>query len=436
MNKSRVYFYFILSFFVSLSVKSVYCINNIGCRIRITNDTNEKFVPVLLKNSSVGFNLVITENSIINLEKGDYLTFYCPKKNYLRITNTSLEHGRCLTGNILNIKGNTFNFSNILCKNQVEGELQRTEDTCGHKNGRLFNIGYQVTPEDFVTLIKICYDEYLALPLYAVHTIFGKEIEYATKFANRTKFSTEGIPRDVAAEVIYRGGRRDQKVKISNLLGGTKFGECYINNQSSYLARGHLAPDQDFLFASGQLSTYFYINTLTLAPSEFYNFWVARNMLEAKDAVNRQSINGGNWVRLEAAIRRNAANYQHNFTIITGTHEVMELPNANTELTKIFLAPKNRLPVPKFIWKIVVDVETKNGIAFVNINNPFLTKMSENDILCKNICKDYDWDYQYFNTSIYKGLIYCCDINELRYVVNTIPYITVRGVLKRKKNKI
>uniref|UniRef100_A0A6P7FKA2 Uncharacterized protein LOC114328842 isoform X1 n=1 Tax=Diabrotica virgifera virgifera TaxID=50390 RepID=A0A6P7FKA2_DIAVI len=415
MHKSIVYFYLVLklSFFVSLYVKSVHCITSIGCRISIANDTNEKFVPVLLKTGPAGFDLAVSQNSTINLKRGEHIAFYCPKKNYLKLTNASLEHGRCLTGNSLNIKGNRFDFPNILCKNQVVGELQKTEDTCGNKNGRLFNIGYQITPEDFVTLIKVCYDEYLALPLYAVHTIFGKEIEHATKFANRTQFSTEGIPRDVAAEVTYRGGRRDQKAKISNLLGGTEFGECYINNQSSYLARGHLAPDQDFLFASGQLSTYFYINT---CPQ-----W--------------QSINGGNWVRLEAAIRRNAANYQHNFTIITGTHEIMELPNVNSELTRIFLAPKNRYPVPRFVWKIVVDDETKNGIAFVNINNPFLTKMSENDMLCKNICKDYDWDYQYFNTSIYKGLIYCCDINELRYVVNTIPYIAVRGVLKRKKYK-
>lgn len=49
----------------------------------------------------------------------------------------------------------------------------------------------------------------------------------------------------------------------------------------SYLSRSHLAPDGDFLLGAWQHLTYFYVNT---APQ-----W--------------QSINGGNWLRLETLIR-------------------------------------------------------------------------------------------------------------------------------------
>lgn len=54
----------------------------------------------------------------------------------------------------------------------------------------------------------------------------------------------------------------------------------------SYLSRGHLSPDGDFLLGAWQDLTYFYVNT---APQ-----W--------------QSINGGNWMQVETMVRRFAIN--------------------------------------------------------------------------------------------------------------------------------
>lgn len=62
-----------------------------------------------------------------------------------------------------------------------------------------------------------------------------------------------------------------------------RIGEIQANRAltHSYLSRGHLSPDADFLLGTWQDLSYFYINT---APQ-----W--------------QTINGGNWLRLENLIR-------------------------------------------------------------------------------------------------------------------------------------
>lgn len=62
-----------------------------------------------------------------------------------------------------------------------------------------------------------------------------------------------------------------------------RIGETQANRALalSYLSRGHLSPDADFLLGTWQDLSYFYINT---APQ-----W--------------QTINAGNWLRLENLIR-------------------------------------------------------------------------------------------------------------------------------------
>lgn len=68
---------------------------------------------------------------------------------------------------------------------------------------------------------------------------------------------------------------------LFNQLLGKGQGEKFIKG-TYYLARGHLAPDGDFLYGSWQWSTYFYVNT---APQ-----W--------------QIINAGHWLALERYLRK------------------------------------------------------------------------------------------------------------------------------------
>ena len=66
-----------------------------------------------------------------------------------------------------------------------------------------------------------------------------------------------------------------QKITIANVVG-SNLADKYVTN-TQYLARGHLAAKTDFIYATGQRASFYFIN---VAPQ-----W--------------QLFNGGNWNLLE-----------------------------------------------------------------------------------------------------------------------------------------
>ena len=90
------------------------------------------------------------------------------------------------------------------------------------------------------------------------------------------------------------------------------------------------------LVLNSQRSTYKYINT---APQ-----W--------------QCFNSGNWNFLENAVRSMVELQQFGpyAEIYTGTFGIMELPDINNNLQEIWLSgnqENQRVPVPKYFWKIM-----------------------------------------------------------------------------------
>ena len=66
---------------------------------------------------------------------------------------------------------------------------------------------------------------------------------------------------------------------MNTQLGNSAGNKYYAR---TFIAKGHLSPDADFIFAHEQLLTYFYVN---MAPQ-----W--------------QSINTGNWLKVERNVRK------------------------------------------------------------------------------------------------------------------------------------
>jgi len=61
--------------------------------------------------------------------------------------------------------------------------------------------------------------------------------------------------------------------------------------------------------------------------------------------------------------------------IYTGTNGVMELDDINGNKVPIYLhSEDNRLKVPKFFWKLVVDEATGAAAAAVGVNNVHLSR--------------------------------------------------------------
>lgn len=228
----------------------------------------------------------------------------------------------------------------------------------------------------------------------------------ASKSQHRPSFNVAGLGKNISARVAYK--RPFQKSILNKLLSNATLAEKYITN-SSYLSRGHLAPDSDFIFASWQYTTYYYINS---NPQ-----W--------------QQVNGKNWLIVERMVRKHAINYKNRITIYTGSNGILQLKDNKNRAVDIYMLPKKLLPVPKYFWKILHNPITDEGIVFIILNNPF-ANIEKGDIFCNNICQSYGWEHNKFNL-IKNGLLFCCNYVEFAKYVQTVPKLNVTNIMKYVK---
>lgn len=188
--------------------------------------------------------------------------------------------------------------------------------------------------------------------------------------------------------------------RFTTLLGQSQASK--LINSTSFLARGHLAPDADFLFGSWSFVTYFYVN---VAPE-----W--------------QIVNAGNWLRVENMARSIAKEKKQDLIIYTGTHMVLKLPNSSDNLVDMYLMAPDKLKVPKWYWKIIYSSSTQEGIALITLNNPHAKSVTSAELFCPNICQQTGWLRPEFS-SITKGYTFCCSVNSLATAVGTLPNLAV-----------
>lgn len=211
-------------------------------------------------------------------------------------------------------------------------------------------------------------------------------------------FKITGVPKRAKPEQNYRV--RNQLNHFRQTLGQHQ--KYFTNN--TYLSRGHLAPDADFIFSSWQFATYFYAN---VCP-QF------------------QSINGGNWVSIETIVRRLAEQQQTNLNIYTGAYDQLELPSESGNLVPLFLSDTNQIEVPKYLWKIVHNPRTQSAIVFITLNNPYANKREVSEI-CPSVCGQANISDNKFNT-VKKGLSYCCEYHTFARIVPSLQ-LNVRNLM-------
>lgn len=176
--------------------------------------------------------------------------------------------------------------------------------------------------------------------------------------------------------------KRTQIEHFESVLG---FAQSYFTD-SSFLSRGHLTPDADFVFSSAQFGTYFYAN---VAPQFF-------------------SINGGNWNRVENIARDLAEQEQTTLEIYTGVYGQLSLPSDSGDLIPLYLSESNQIEVPEYFWKVVLNKQKSAAIVFVTMNNPF-AKQSDVRQLCTNVCRDGGYS---FTQKARNGFTYCCSYED------------------------
>lgn len=180
-----------------------------------------------------------------------------------------------------------------------------------------------------------------------------------------------------------------------------------------FLSRGHLSPDADFIFTSGQFATYFYLNVMP----EF------------------QIINQGNWLRVERLARNVAIAAGKDIDVITGGQELLYYRHTTTNLEyPFYLDPIGKfIEVPKFIYKILINEREKTAIVLITCNDPYL-KTAPQDF-CPNICTTTGLTYPGVLQDFDKGYTICCSLPSFKKVATNLPalpdYVTMnlKGII-------
>ncbi|XP_058054478.1 uncharacterized protein LOC131206100 [Anopheles bellator] len=357
------------------------------CSVNIRTNLNA-LEPLFLRNNQ----LWAPSGPALQWNGGESTLIACPGNT---ITNTGTETAtiQCVSGTTFSLGGSNVDIANVACSARSTGHHQNTGQSCGG-SGTLLNLGFQVPNAGFVTYIQSCYNMQAASVIYTRHVIPGEAINHAIQESYRPSFKVAGAASHVSPATSYTTAQ--QAIRLANILGSQAQADRYITS-SSYMSRGHLAPDADGIFRPWQWATYFYVN---VAPQ-----W--------------QATNGGNWLVVENAARTVSGRLAEDVLIFNGAHDILTLTHTNGQQVPITLEDGG-IQVPKWYWKIIKSPRTDAAIALINNNDPFRTSISAGEMLCQDVCAQYGWSNANYG-NFARGYTYCCTVAALRSAIPTIP---------------
>jgi len=302
----------------------------------------------------------------------------------------------------------TLEFRDLGCREQP---LDSNEiiGTCGPDNrGTLILIGFDILPRHNGTetmVLTVCYDTQTSVNIWSRHTLWDENS--ARDHGNDSPFFEPDTYFDFDVNHYYT--MATQKETIADIVRSEDLADKYIQdfNSGLFLARGHLAPNADFIFYSWMDATYHFVN---VAPQ-----W--------------QSFNGGNWMWFENGCRDFSAERKLDLVVYTGTHGVCQLEDVDGDMVDIYLYDGDRLPIPRYYWKILYDPLAGAGVAVIGVNNPHLTSIPDDYIICPPIPDHPLLDSVHHPEDIVKGYIWTCSVEDLAAVVENVPELPEMDLL-------
>lgn len=169
---------------------------------------------------------------------------------------------------------------------------------------------------------------------YVCHLNYAVHFRYDTKVAEYVTYRIDQV--DITGPAVRRDNfRPDPSID-------SRFGVTLEDYAGSGYDRGHLSPAADNTFSVEQMSQSFYLSNM---------------------APQNSSQNRGSWRILEDRIRSIAREGRVLYVTVGTVYE----PGYKVVGTN--------LGIPQYIWKIVVDAETNNAIAFLFPNEPLATSL-------------------------------------------------------------
>lgn len=97
------------------------------------------------------------------------------KLNYI-LGNHHLTSVTCDYGSTFENSGVQYNFDELQCTSPIKAEVQPTKSRCAQNRGKLINIGFKPSGNNWLQLIQVCYDEEIGSTLYTEHILNGDAI--------------------------------------------------------------------------------------------------------------------------------------------------------------------------------------------------------------------------------------------------------------------
>ncbi|GJQ77096.1 hypothetical protein Trydic_g23667 [Trypoxylus dichotomus] len=385
-----------------------------GCSISINNDLTAPQVLVLRPEVGLysneafflpddGDRITLAENQLVNLT--------CPGGRF-RINGSPTLHQtgqvRCTSGKFY-YATEAYPFSAFTCSVIPTRTVRATGKTCLSRFQEI-ETGF-VLEDRFLRHLLICFDPFVQAVLYSEVNLTKTIAGYQRGFPRPGWLPGSGFfdTSGVSVNTLYTRPR--QRLTINALLGLPPSSYKYIAQTSNFfLARGHLTAKVDFLYGSQHRLTFYFVNA---APQ-----WQISNQL--------------NWYAMEQNVRDFASRRELDLIVYTGTYGATSLPheitNEQIELYLYVNGDRRGIPVPRLFWKLVYEPISKAGVVFVGVNNPYQL-IPEKDIICTDICDEYDW-LTWNPTNITRGYSYCCSVEDFRRTVATLPEIEVVKLLK------
>ncbi|KAJ8727051.1 hypothetical protein PYW08_015448 [Mythimna loreyi] len=393
--------------------------NSEGCTFKINGHLGQP-QPVFLRHDSrrsVDRYLVAEENTgRIHINKGEQITVACPgtvirstavdrTKKKVKVEPKSVAKARCVKNYFVSGEGwlqGEVAFNRLVCSEHLVPKIQTFVDKKFCQQSAL-QVGY-IVENKFHELYRACFDQNLMQVLYVQYAQTPAHVVHQTGVPRPSKWLPETYFPGVNLDTLYT--QTSQKSVFASYVGPTNANKYITRTKQRFLAKGHLAAKSDFVFASAQRATFFYINA---APQ-----W--------------QCINAGNWNKLEQNLRARIGFANYNTIIYTGTFGVMQLPGENDKPVDVFLTEKRqgKVPVPLYFYKVVYDVKNLRGTVFITINNPHLP-LSEAESMAQHFCEDqchdnvdFDW-LKWEPRRVEVGYSFCCKVDDFRKKVNYLP---------------
>ncbi|KAF9824237.1 hypothetical protein SFRURICE_019917 [Spodoptera frugiperda] len=383
-----------------------------GCTLGVNEDFGQP-QPVYINN-----NTYLTPTGAtgkVNLYPGEQVTIACPgPKRFILHPNITASVATaiavCVNSDLVSGAGwlnGSGAFSGLTCSSHPTHDARATNETC-YNNNLVIRVGFTVEGV-FYPLYSSCFDERRLEVLYVWYEQNPHNAVHQTGI-NRPSFAAGTFYPGVPVNDMYK--KEQQKATLTNLVG-SHLADKYLTTRQ-YLARGHLAAKTDFIYASGQRASFYFINA---APQ-----W--------------QPFNAGNWNSLEQKLRARIGNAGYNTVVYTGTFGVTQLRDENDRFVDIYLYTDEnnnpQIPVPLYFYKVVYDADRHLGTAFVSINNPYY---SESEVRALTFCTDrcrnnsaFSWlNWQPDRIDI--GYSFCCTIDDFRRIVPHLPPFTVTDLL-------